>query len=188
MLALPGRPRQRIRGVKPEPVNSLPIDVTVRKFLYDGTPNYVWEGRMVERDDELVVLEAYFARDRRDLGYVVFERRDLFIEFYYFDRWYNVFQIYSATGELKGWYCNITKPATLLDGEIRFTDMALDLFAYPDGNSLPLDVEEFEQHATSLYSPPDTERARAAFEELLVLHRAGKLPSRSFPGPTGRGG
>ena len=168
-------------GVKPEPVNSLPIDVTVRKFLYDGTPNYVWEGRMVERDDELVVLEAYFARDRRDLGYVVFERGDLFIEFYYFDRWYNVFQIYSATGELKGWYCNITKPATLLDGEIRFTDMALDLFAYPDGSSLPLDVEEFEQHATSLYSPSDTARARAAFRSGGTKATRRTCPTRTRP-------
>ena len=26
----------------------------------------------------------------------------MFYEFYYFDRWYNVFQIYSKSGELKG--------------------------------------------------------------------------------------
>src|SRR5919206_2139103 len=142
-------------------------DVTVRKFLYDGTPNYVWEGRVVERDDEVVVLEAYFTRGRRDLGYVVFERGDLFVEFYYFDRWYNVFQIYSSAGELKGWYCNITQPATLQGGELRFVDLALDLFAYPDGTSLPLDVEEFEEHAASLYSPEDSAMARVAFDELL---------------------
>jgi uncharacterized protein len=160
-------------------------DLTVRKFLYDGTPNYVWEGRVVECDDEQVVLEAFFTRDRRDLGYVVFERGDLFVEFYYFNRWYNVFQIYSASGELKGWYCNITRPAALANGELLFTDLALDLFAYPDGSSLPLDVEEFEQQASSVYSPEDTARARAAFEELLSLHDRGKLPSRPFPGRTG---
>ena len=163
----------------------LPPDVTVRKFLYDGTPNYIWEARIVEHDDDQVVLEAYFTRDKRDLGYVVFERGDLFIEFYFFKRWYNVFQIYSAGGQLKGWYCNITKPATLVDGELRFTDLALDLFAYPDGSSLPLDVDEFEEHAANLYTPDDTARARAAFQELLSLHRAGNLPGRPFPGPAG---
>src|SRR5205823_2458960 len=104
-------------------------DVTVRKFFYDGTPSYVWEGRLIERKGDLVVLEAYFTRDRRDLGYVVFERGDLFIEFYYLDRWYNVLQIYSAQGDPKGWYCNITKPATLREGELRFVDLAIDLFA-----------------------------------------------------------
>jgi uncharacterized protein len=163
----------------------LPPDVTVRKFLYGGVPNYVWSGRVVEQSDELIVLEAYFTRDKRDLGYVVFERGDLFIEFYFLDRWYNVFQVYSADGQLKGWYCNITQPATLAPGEIHFTDLALDLFAYPDGSSLPLDVDEFEQNVKTLYSAADSTRARAAFEELLTLHQNGRLPSRPFPGPAG---
>jgi protein associated with RNAse G/E len=164
-------------------VSKAPLSrVTVRKFLYDGSPQYVWEGSIVEQDSETVVLEAYFRHDRRDLGYVVFERGDLFIEFYYLTRWYNVFQIYSARGELKGWYCNITKPAILADGEIQFVDLALDLFAYPDGRSLPLDVEEFEEHAASLYRPEDTAQARAAFDDLQGLHQAGELPSRPFPG------
>jgi protein associated with RNAse G/E len=158
----------------------MPARITVRKYSYGGTPGYVWEGQLMERDDEQAVVEAYYKRDRRDLGYVVFERGDLFVEFYYFTRWYNVFQIYSAGGELKGWYCNITRPATLANGELRFTDLALDLFAYPDGSSLPLDVEEFEEQAASVYSPSDAASARAAFDELLALHRAGSLPSRPF--------
>ena len=162
-----------------------PPDILVRKFLYDGTPNYTWHGRLIERDERQVVLEAYFARDYRDLGYVVFERGDLFVEFYYFDRWYNVFQVYAADGRLKGWYCNITRPASLQDGELHFTDLALDLFAYPDGTSLPLDVEEFEENAQRLYAPADVAAARAAFEELLRLHAQGQLPGRAFPGPEG---
>jgi protein associated with RNAse G/E len=159
-----------------------PAEITVRKFRYDGTPNYVWKGRLVERDEHVAVLEARFSLDTRDLGYVVFEPGDLFIEFYYFERWYNVFQIYSAGGELKGWYCNVTKPAALVDGELRFVDMALDLFAYPDGSSVRLDVDEFEGQARSLYSSTDTARARAAFDELIELHAAGQLPRRPFPG------
>ena len=162
-------------------VHSLPQpDTRVRKFLYDGTPSYVWKGWVVEQDEVLVVLQAYFITEKRDLGYIVFERGDLFIEFYYLDRWYNVFQVYSKSGQLKGWYCNITKPARLQDGELHFTDLALDLFAYPDGTSLPLDVEEFEELAASSYSAEDTALARAAFDELVSLHREGRLPSRPF--------
>ena len=157
-------------------------EIVVRKFLYDGTPSYVWHGRLVERDDEQVVLEAYFTRQRRDLGYVVFETGDLFVEFYYFNRWYNVFQIYSRRGRLKGWYCNVSKPASLVDAELRFTDLALDLFAYPDGTSLPLDVDEFEEHAETLYDPLDTQLARAALGDLIELHRRGQLPGRPFHG------
>jgi protein associated with RNAse G/E len=163
----------------------LPPDTTVRKFLYDGRPNYTWSGRIVERSVDLLVLAAYFNREKRELGYVTFEPGDLFIEFYYLDRWYNVFQIYSGLGTLKGWYCSISRPATVADGEVHFTDLALDLFAYPDGTSVPLDVEEFEEYALGTYSAEDTAQARAAFEQLLALHSEGRLPGRPFPGPAG---
>jgi protein associated with RNAse G/E len=164
-------------------VSKAPLSrITIRKYLYDGSPSYVWEGSVVESDAEPVVVEAYFQHARRDLGYVVFERGDVFVEFYYLTRWYNVFQIYSADGHLKGWYCNITKPAIIADHELHFVDLALDLFAHPDGRSLPLDVDEFEEQAASLYLPEDTAQARSAFDELQRLHRTHQLPSRPFPG------
>ncbi len=159
-----------------------PPDVTVRKFLYDGTPHYVWEGRLVERDDELVVLEAYFTRGKRDLGYVVFERGDLFVEFYYFDRWYNVFQIYSATGVLKGWYCNVGAPAQIAGGQLTFVDFALDVFAYPDHTFVVLDEHEFEELARTIYRPIEVEAAKAALAKLTALAETGHLPGRPFGG------
>lgn len=158
----------------------LPADVAIRKVFYDGTPSYVWHGKIVELHDDYLVLEAYFTRDYRDLGYVVFEKNDLFVEFYYFDRWYNVFQIYSDRGELKGWYCNITRPARLDGAELHFTDLALDLFVYPDGSALPLDVEEFEEKALSEYEPTDVTAARAGFAELERFAAEGRMPGRPF--------
>jgi protein associated with RNAse G/E len=163
-----------------DPLADSAPEITVRKLLYDGTPQYVWEGRLVESNGNELVVEAAYTRDSYDLGYVVFERGDVFYEFYYLDRWYNVFQIYSGRGELKGWYCNIARPATLVGPELRFVDLALDLFAYPDGSALPLDVEEFEAHAASDYAPADVRAARAAFDTLLALHREARLPGRPF--------
>ena len=53
----------------------------VQKLDYLGRPGYAWSGRVIESDCEQLVLAARFAFDRRDLGYVVFERGDLFVEF-----------------------------------------------------------------------------------------------------------
>src|SRR5687768_8136486 len=62
-----------------ESVSKAPLSrITIRKYLYDGSPSYVWEGSVVESDAEPVVVEAYFQHARRDLGYVVFERGDVF--------------------------------------------------------------------------------------------------------------
>ena len=44
---------------------------------------------------------------------------------------------------MKGWYCNITEPAEILDGAVSYMDLAIDLLVYPDGRQLVLDMDEF---------------------------------------------
>jgi hypothetical protein len=85
------------------------------------------------------------------LGFVVFRRGDIFTEWFYSDRWYNVFRVEDGqTGALKGWYCNITRPATITDDSVRADDLALDIYVLPNGNILLLDEEEFDALNLSL--------------------------------------
>ena len=165
--------------------------LVVQKLMYDGSKSYRWVGREVHCDAEHLFLSAVFERDHRDLGYVVFEKGDVFYEYYYFDRWYNVFQVYSAAGVLKGWYCNITKPALLGDEELTFVDLALDLWVNPDHSYLILDEDEFEEFKQTTYSADDARAARGALTELIERAEASTIPGRPFvgalppPGPTG---
>lgn len=165
--------------------------LVVQKLLYDGAKSYRWEGREIQRDADHLFFTAVFERQGRDLGYVRFEKGDVFYEWYYFDRWYNVFQVYSEAGALKGWYCNVTKPARVDGDELTFVDLALDLWVWPDRRYLVLDEDEFDELAVSLYSPEDAETARGAIAELIRLTEAGTLANRPFvgpvppPGPTG---
>jgi hypothetical protein len=116
--------------------------VQVHKLDPQGRRTIVWAGRVLEHTAEHILLCALFNRSGRDLGYVVLERGDVFLEWYYFARWYNVFQIYSRAGELKGWYCNIGRPPEVGDAELRYVDLALDVFVGPDGDHLVLDADE----------------------------------------------
>jgi protein associated with RNAse G/E len=165
--------------------------LVVQKLMYDGAKSYRWVGREIYRDDEHLFFTAVFERDHRDLGYVVFEKGDVFYEYYYFDRWYNVFQVYSATGTLKGWYCNITKPARVDDAELTFVDLALDLWVNADHSYLVLDEDEFAELEATAYSPEDVLAARSALTELIERAEAATIPGRPFvgavppPGPTG---
>jgi protein associated with RNAse G/E len=104
--------------------------LVIQKLLYDGSKSYRWVGREIQRDEDHLFFTAVFERDGRDLGYVRFDKGDVFYEWYYFDRWYNVFQVYSASGDLKGWYCNITAPAKVDGDELTFVDLALDLWVW----------------------------------------------------------
>jgi protein associated with RNAse G/E len=166
--------------------------LVVQKLMHDGAKSYRWVGREIHRDDEHLFFTAVFERDGRDLGYVRFEKGDVFYEWYYFDRWYNVFQVYSAAGNLKGWYCNVTAPAIVADGELTFVDLALDLWVWPDMRYLVLDEDELDALvAVSALTPEQVTGARASLAELIARTQGGTLPSRPFvgpvppPGPTG---
>jgi len=157
--------------------------LVVQKLFYDGSKSYRWVGREIQRDAEMLFFTAVFERDGRDLGYVRFEKGDVFYEWYYFDRWYNVFQVYSAAGDLKGWYCNVTAPANVSGDELTFVDLALDLWVWPDNRRLVLDEDEFEELVRTQYSREDALAARSALTELIERAEAGTLPSRPFEGP-----
>lgn len=154
--------------------------VTVYKLDLDGRVLIRYSGRVLERGPQAIVLEAAFTRERMDLGYVTLKPGDRFIEHFYADRWYNIFEVYDVDdGRLKGWYCNITRPAVIgaaadPEGslEVRAVDLALDYFLQPSGREFVLDEDEF---AALPLEPSDRQAARAALAELqaLAARRAG---------------
>src|SRR5206468_2797565 len=98
--------------------------IHVRKLRPDGSQSYAWDGVVLRRDESGIVLRAHFNVELVDLGFTTFRRGDEFIEFYFFTRFYNVFQISSPDGVLKGWYCNLGLPAQLDSGrrELSYVD------------------------------------------------------------------
>ena len=119
--------------------------VKVQKKNPTGEVTYEYEGILLNRDEHSVTLEALF--DRTDMPFmdVVFKKGDRFVEYYYTDRWYNIFTIHDRdTEKIKGWYCNIGKPAIIEDGVVSYIDLALDLWVSMDGKQTVLDEDEFE--------------------------------------------
>ncbi len=152
----------------------------VLKLRYDGSVIFGWSAHLLERTPEHVLLAGLFNGHRRDLGYMVLDRGDLFLEWYYFGRWYNVFQIYGVGGIFKGWYCNVGMPPHLADGELSYVDLALDVYVYPDGRHLVLDEDEFAELKRATLRPEDAALAQQGLEELLELVRAARLPTRAY--------
>lgn len=119
-------------------------DITVLKRNLDGEVTWQYEGRILKRESNHVVLEAFFNRDDMLFMDVVLKRGDRFVETFYTDRWYNVFEIFDRdNGEFKGWYCNIGYPAVLDDETVSYIDLALDLWVAANGTQTVLDEDEF---------------------------------------------
>lgn len=120
--------------------------VKVQKKNPMGDITYEYVGDVLRRDEHSIVLEALF--DRADMPFmdVVFRTGDRFVEYYFANRWYNIFTIHDREDDrVKGWYCNIGQPAVIEDGLVSYVDLALDLWVSANGTQTVLDEDEFEE-------------------------------------------
>jgi protein associated with RNAse G/E len=156
-------------------------EIRVRKLEYVSRElMYAWQGVLVAASHECLVVRAPFAwssaKEPPVVDGVPFAAGDIFTEYYYLDRWYNIFHIADASGRLKGWYCNVAEPATLDEAGVAFVDLCLDLFVHPDGSMTVLDEDEFAAASSCAHCDDDPIQARAALEALMQLARDGALP------------
>lgn len=115
----------------------------VHKLNQHGAIVITYEAEVEQRLPDGVRLSARWTRPTLDLGYVTFATGDHFTEWYYSTRWYNIFEVSSPDGTLKGWYCNVAAPADIQDDEIYCRDLILDLWVTPTGQTSVLDEDEF---------------------------------------------
>lgn len=149
-------------------------EVTVTKRDAGGQVVVQYIGGLLEQDNDTLRLEALFELDTRDLGYVTLKRGDRFVETYYRDRWYNVLAVYDRDNKrLKGWYCNIGRPAKIEPDRVSYEDLALDVWVTPDGVANIHDVAEYEQLALSTAEDGQVQQAVA---RLMDEARLGSLP------------
>ena len=100
----------------------------LKKNLADEV-TWQYEGEVLRRDENSITVEAFFNRDDMPFQEIILKRNDRFVETFYADKWFNIFEIYDRDdGKLKGWYCNITKPAIIEEGFVAYVDLALDLW------------------------------------------------------------
>ncbi|MFE5944173.1 DUF402 domain-containing protein [Streptomyces sp. NPDC056480] len=131
---------------------------------------------LTEDGARLSVRAPWAAEGVRDFGFVRFEPGDVFVEHYWSDRWFTVKEVWSAEGALKGWYCDITRPAVIDGSEVVIEDLDLDLWVSADGSEvLRLDEDEFAASGLTASDPEAAACAVVALDELEVLGREGLI-------------
>ncbi|HLG74946.1 MAG TPA: DUF402 domain-containing protein [Ktedonobacteraceae bacterium] len=132
--------------------------ITVVKLDAQGQVLIRYQGEATARTEQGIVIQARWTLPTRDLGYTSFEPDDRFTEYFYSDRWFNIFAITRPDGVRKGWYCNVAEPARILEHQIEQVDLLLDLWVAPDGQTLILDEDEFAAAPLSEYQRSGAEQ------------------------------
>ena len=151
--------------------------IEVRAYKYDGALHRTWAAELIRQQDSLVVLDAKFPDEivHELLGTIASGTHSL--EYYWLDRWYNIFRFSQPDGTLRNYYCNVNVPAKF-DGEtLSYVDLDLDILVDPDFSYRLLDVEDFERNARLFgYTEEIQANARQALTELIGL-----IETRAFP-------
>jgi protein associated with RNAse G/E len=151
--------------------------ITIHLFKPAKGTTITYTGELLRHEPGHMLIHARWERPQLDLGYVVFEPGDHFYEHYYTERWYNIFELRGTAGLLKGWYCNISRPAQIDGDTITSEDLEIDLFVFPDRvQMLRLDLDEFAARGFETSDPATYTAALAALDELERMARAGMPP------------
>ena len=99
------------------------------------------------------------------------------IEYYWLDRWYNVFRFSDPAGTFQNFYCNVGLPPSF-DGQILgYVDLDIDVLVKPDFSYQVLDLEDFDENARRYDYPVEVrDNANVALAELIRM-----IETRSFP-------
>src|SRR5690242_4697581 len=109
-----------------------PKQITVRVLKYDGIEYRCWRARLTRREGSLIVLDAEFEYDVRHHLLGEIRRGTRTMEYYWLDRWYNIFRFLRDDGETRLFYCNINLPPSIEDDVLSYVDLDIDVLVRPD--------------------------------------------------------
>ncbi len=151
--------------------------VTINSRKYDGSLARSWEAELIKSTgDELLFVGTFVETvEHGDLGRI--EKGTISYEYYWLDRWYNVFAFFEPDGRFRNHYCNVNMPPAFNGQSLDYVDLDLDVVAWPDGSFIALDEEEFTANASRFRYPHHVrENAAAAMAELIALVDERRLP------------
>ncbi len=151
--------------------------VTINSRKFDGSIGKSWKCELVEQARNLLVFVGVFDREISHEHLGVVKRGTISYEYYWLDRWYNVFKFHEPDGSFRDYYCNINMPPTFENGVLDYVDLDIDILVAQNGTYSILDSDEFEENAVK-HEFSDDLRADVfrAVDELTAM-----IESREFP-------
>lgn len=151
------------------------VIINARKF--DGVIHRSWECNLIEETGDLLIFVGVFKNEiiHPDLG--IIRPNTLSYEYYWLNRWYNVFRFHEPDGSFRNFYCNVNKPPTFDSGILDYVDLDIDVLISKNFEIKILDIEEYRINSQKYgYSDALQKNVKSSVEELIRL-----AENRQFP-------
>lgn len=156
-----------------------PQNVTVNSRKFDLSIRRTWPCELIEQNDPLIILVGKFDHDVSHPGLGAIKRGTTSYEYFWLDRWYNIFRFHEPDGSLRNYYCNVAMPPTFKDGVLDYVDLDIDILVWPDRNYEVVDCDEFERNALKYGYPNEIrQKAETSVGEMLQMIDRDELPEQ----------
>jgi predicted RNA-binding protein associated with RNAse of E/G family len=143
-----------------------------------------WHTTIETMDADSIVTVSPAGSEMQDQKRGVIRIGHTMRSYYWFDKFYNLIELFDEQGNLAQIYINIASPPYPEDGSLCFKDYELDVFRYPSSPAELLDEDEFaEAIITYQYTKEFQEQMYSAANEALELaNRWNAQPAPEFGG------
>ncbi len=153
----------------------------VKTFKYNQQLHYEWEATVIDSNDNYIAL---FSTPGRKLIHhsrnKIFEFDTYSLDFFPFDCCYTAHVDIHKNGEFE-YYCNIGETPMIINNEIHFIDLDIDIVKKPNSEWMVVDQDEFEENSIKYrYSVEIKEKALSTTKELLKVISNQEFPFDGF--------
>ncbi len=151
--------------------------VTINSRKFDGKIHKTWTANFLSKKNSLLSFVGEFEKKINHSHLGVIGRGTISYEFYWLDRWFNVFRFHEPNGDLRNFYCNINLPPKFENNVLDYVDLDIDVLVWKDFSVEILDLDEFAENSDKFnYSAEIKYKTKESLKKLREL-----IENRKFP-------
>jgi len=136
----------------------------------DGTVYRSWYTIVESVDADLIVTISPAGSMVEDRVRIKYQNEHILRSYYWFDKFYNLIEVFDTQGNLIEIYINIAAPPEFEDDGMKFKDHELEVSRYPPKAAQLIDEDEFAEAAVKYqYTKEFQKKMYAVAEEALEL-------------------
>ncbi|MFV0387194.1 MAG: DUF402 domain-containing protein [Pyrinomonadaceae bacterium] len=151
--------------------------IIINALKFDGSVHRTWKASIIGRNGNLLVFRGRFEIEVTHPLLGTIEEGTISYEYFWLDKWYNVFRFHKPNGEFRNFYCNVNQPPKFENGVLSFVDLDYDIIVDENFDYSIVDETDFEENKIRFgYPQAVIVGSLNALEELKSL-----ISKRKFP-------
>lgn len=152
-------------------------NITINSRKFDGSIHRTWQCEMVNETPEFYLFLGSFETEIIHSKLGIIRPKTISYEYYFKEKWFNIFRFHEPEGELKYYYCNINMPPILQNSVLDYIDLDIDILVKPDMTFEVLDEDEFTENSLKYgYDPKTIGKVKNSIQNIFSLIKARHFP------------